>query len=223
MTEIADSATDDEAPRPDLPPVPWWGPVAAAAFVGLVVLGYIATAVAPRWAITNPEGLLALHARVRHLLLALANDITWWTYAGIAGARLALAFVVCHVIGRAYGDRVKYWFGRYLGVDRQSMTGLERGFDRADWIIVPFFVGSNIVAAITGIRGMTALRLGVLLTIGLVVRLVFWWAIAEIFEPQLDTVLDWIGRYQRPLLIVSGIAVVVGIAINMRRGRNFQL
>src|SRR5690606_11157034 len=58
-------------------PVPWWGFVGLVAFVALVVCGYIATGVAPTWATSNPEGLLALNARIRHLLLAIGGGIGW--------------------------------------------------------------------------------------------------------------------------------------------------
>ena len=83
-------------------PVPIWGFAAVAAFVALVVCGYVATAVAPTWANSNPEGLLALNARIRHLLLAVGGGIEWWPYLLVGGLRLALAFVVCHLIGRAF-------------------------------------------------------------------------------------------------------------------------
>lgn len=210
--------SDDEALPVDRP---WWAPLTLLAFVILVICGYFATALAPRWAITNPEGLLLLNSRVRHLLLALGNDIPWWSYAGIAGARLALAFVVCHLIGVAYGNTVLTWFGRYLGSSRESIDQVLSGFDRAEWFVVPFFVGSNIVAAITGIRRTDPRKLALLVLIGLAARLAFYWLIAQIFDTQIDQVLDFLARYQRPSLIVSVVLVVVVVAFNLRRGRGF--
>lgn len=201
---------------------PAWAPVTLAAFVALVVCSYVGTAVSTRWANTNPEGLLMLSSRVRHLLLV-AGNIPFWSYAGIAAVRLGLAFVVCHLVGRAYGPTVLVWFGRYLGVSAEQIQQTLQIFHRAEWFVIPFFVGSNIVAAISGISRVPALRLGVLLTIGLAVRVVFWWIVARIADDQVDSVLDFLGRYQTPALIASVVLTVAVVAFNIRRGRNFRL
>lgn len=201
---------------------PAWAPLTLIAFVSLVICGYIATAVAPNWALNHPEALLALHSRVRHLLLALDNGIAWWSYAVIAALRLSLAFVVCHLIGRAYRNDVLTWFGRYLGSTRESIDQMLGLFDRADWLIVPFFAGSNIVAAITGIRQMSPQRLATLLAIGLAARLAFWYWMAQVFSGQLGAISDFLGRYQTPAIIASVALVVVGVAVNLRRGRGFR-
>ena len=212
----------DEAVASDAP-VPVWGLVAVAAFVVLVVCGYVATGVAPRWANTNPEGLIALNARIRHLLLVVGGGISWWSYAVIAGLRLALAFVVCHLIGRAYGDRVLNWFGQYLGFSKETIVTMQAGFDKVDWLIVPWFAGSNIVAAITGIRRMHPVRLAVLLAVGIAARLALYWYIGKAFEDQIGEVLDFIGKYQWPLTALSIGLVVLSVGANLRRGRSFKL
>ncbi len=164
-----------------------------------------------------------LHARIRHLLLALGGDIGWVSYAVIGGLRLALAFVVCHLIGRAYGDDVLRWFGRYLGASGESMKSMMAVFDKADWIVVPWFVGSNIVAAITGIRKMRPRRLATLLAIGISARLAFYWWLAQMFDDELDSVLSFLDRYQRPALIGSAVLMALIVGLNLRRGRNFVL
>ena len=69
----------------------------------------------------------------------------------------------------------------------------------------------------------SARRLAVLLSIGLVVRLVFWWIVARIADEQIDTVLDFLNKYQTPALIVSVVLTVVFVGFNLRRGRNFEL
>lgn len=210
-----------EAEQVEEPPVPAWGWLALAAFVALVICGYVATSVAPSWANSNPEGLLALNARIRHLLLAVGGGIGWWEYVLIAGSRLALAFAVCHLIGRAYSERALHWFGRYLGYRREQIDSLIGSFDRVDWFIVPWFAGSNIVAAISGIRRMHPVRLAVFLTVGILARLALYWWLAKRFDSQLDSILDWIARWQWPLTIVSIVTVLATIALNVRRGRSF--
>lgn len=207
----------------DEPSPPWWGPVMLVAFVALVILSYIGTAVSTKWVNTDPEGLLMLSSRVRHLVGTAGGDIGFWPYFWIGGLRLALAFVVCHLIGRAYGRTVLMWFGRYLGVRAEQIKAMIDMFHRAEWFVIPFFAGSNVVAAISGITKVRPLRLGVLLTIGLVVRLVFWWQVARIADDQIDAVLDFLNTYQRPALIVSAVLTVAFVAFNVRRGRHFEL
>ena len=201
---------------------PWWGLLMVAAFVALVVCSNIGSSVAPRWANTNPEGLLLLSSRVRHLLLV-AGNIDFWSYALLASLRLGVAFLICHMVGRAYGKQVLIWFGRYLGVTSEQIHRTFEMFHRAEWFVVPFFVGSNIVAAISGISATSARRLAVLLPIGLAVRVVFWWAVARLADDQVDSVLDFLARYQRPALIVSVVLTVAFVGLNLRRGRDFEL
>jgi membrane protein DedA with SNARE-associated domain len=214
-----DGLIDDDAQ----PTRPWWAPITLVAFVTLVVCSYIGTAVSTKWVNTNPEGLLLLSSRVRHLVAVAGGDISFWAYFLIGFFRLALAFVVCHLIGRAYGRTVLIWFGKYLGVRAEQIHKIMEMFHHAEWFVIPFFAGSNIVAAISGISRVSARRLAVLLSIGLVVRLVFWWIVARIADEQIDTVLDFLNKYQTPALIVSVVLTVLFVAMNVRRGRNFEL
>ena len=202
---------------------PPWAPLTLVAFVALVACGWVATAVATTWVNTNPEGLIALHARVRHLLLVAGSDIEWWSFGLIAGARLALAYVVCHMIGRAYGRDVLVWFGKYLGASAKQIQDTLQMFHKAEWVVVPFFVGSNIVAAISGISKVPARRLVPLVTLGIVGRLALWWWVAQIADEQVDAVLDFLDTYQRPALIISIVLTVLVIGVNLRRGRDFRL
>jgi hypothetical protein len=55
------------------------------------------------------------------------------------------------------------------------------------------------------------------------VRVVFWWIIARIADDQVDSVLDFLAKYQRPALIASVVLTIVFVLFNLRRGRNFQL
>jgi membrane protein DedA with SNARE-associated domain len=218
---VADApVTDHLIPHAD--DRPWWAPLTLAGFVALVICSNVGTAVSTKWANTNPEGLLALSSRVRHLLLV-AGRIEWWSYSGIAALRLAAAFVVCHLIGRAYGRTVLIWFGKYLGVKAEQIQGILQLFHRAEWFVVPFFVGSNLVAAISGISRVSARRLAILIPIGLAVRLAFWWAIAKLADDQVDAVLEFLATYQTPALIISVVLTLLAIGWNMRRGRGFSL
>ncbi len=201
---------------------PRWAPITLAGFVCLVVLSNFGSAYAAKWVNTNPLRLLAFSSRIRHLFLV-AGTIDWWAYVGVAGLRLATAYVVCHLVGRAYGEDVLRWFGKYLGASSEGISSTLRMFDKADWIVVPWFVGSNIVAAVTGIRRMNPVRLATLLSIGILARLGLYWWLAHVFEDQRDDVLDFLSTYQKPALIISIVIAIVVVGLNLRRGRNFEL
>jgi hypothetical protein len=195
---------------------PKWGPVVIAAFVGLVVCSNVASAVWARWVETNPEGLIALSSRNRYLALTLAAGIPVAAYVVIATVRLSAAFVVCHLIGRAYRGQALNWFTRYLGVAPESLEAFQRGFERAQWVLIPFFAGSNIVAVISGVHRTPPVKLAGLLAVGIAGRLALMWWLARTFEEQLVDFLEWLQRYQ---WWAVGISVALVVLVNMRNFR----
>ncbi|MEM1333605.1 MAG: hypothetical protein AAGG08_09125 [Actinomycetota bacterium] len=198
--------------------VPWWGPLAIAGFVGLVVCTNIANAVWARWVSSDPEQLLLLSSRNRYLALTLAAGVSVVAYAAIAFVRIGAAFVVCHLIGRAYAEQAIGWFKKYLGFNDEAERGFHRGFDKAEWALIPFFAGSNIVAALTGVRRTPPVKLAGLLAIGIVARLSLMWWLARTFEDQLVDFLEWVARYQWWVVAASvGVVVLVNLK-NFRRG-----
>jgi len=197
---------------------PWWAPLTIVAFVGLVICGWVASSVAPSWVNEHPAGLLALSSRQRYLVGTAAGDIGVLPYVVIGATRLAAAFVVCHLAARAYRDDLLRLFTRYLGVTPEALDVYHKGLDKAEVVIIPFFVGSNIVAALTGIRKTPPIRLAILLAIGLAGRLALMWWLAQVFEEQIDDVLKFVGRYTVPFIIVSIALVVVVNVRNFRRG-----
>lgn len=198
------------------PLTPAWGPIVLGAFVLLVIATNVAGAFWARWIDTNPEALLALSSRNRYLALTLAAGVPVWAYAVISTARIALAFVVCHLIGRAYRTQALNWFTRYLGVTPQSLDAFQRGFEKAQWVAIPFFAGSNIVAVISGVHRTPPVRLAVLLGIGIAGRLTLFWWLARVFEAPLVDFLEWLQRYQ---WWVVGASIVLVLLVN---GRNLQ-
>jgi hypothetical protein len=192
---------------------PWWAPLTIVAFVGLVICTNVANAVWARWVDSNPEALLALSSRQRYLALSVPGGIGVVPYIAIGTVRLAAAFVVCHLAGRVYRDDLLRLFTRYLGLTPEALDAYHQALDRAEIVVIPFFVGSNIVAVLTGIRRTAPLRLGVLLAIGIAARLALIWWLAKVFEEPLVDVLGWVQRYQWWFVIVS---VILVIAINAR-------
>jgi len=103
-------------------------------------------------------------------------------------------------------------------VEPSALDSFRRGFERADWVVVPFFAGSNIVAALTGVQRMATARLVVLLSIGIVGRLALIHWLSHVFADELDAVLGWVQRYSWWLVGASVIAAVLLNTRNVRRG-----
>ena len=195
---------------------PTWGRYALAGFVALVAATNIAGIFWARLVEDSPTVLIALSSRNRYLALSLGADLPLISYWVIGPACIAAAFLICHAIGRAYRTTALSWFTRYLGVDQTSLDSFQRGFDRASIVIVPFFVGSNLVAALSGVRLMPLTRLVPLLAIGIVARLALIQWFAAIFDEELTTFLEWLQRYS---WWAVGASVVLVLLINTRNVR----
>lgn len=195
-----------------------WGPYALAAFAGLVVATNLAAAFWARWVDTAPAALLALSARNRYLALTLAAGVPVWQYVVISALRISAAFVVCHLIGRAYRTTALNWFTRYLGASAEGLDGFQRLYERAKWVVIPFFVGSNIIGVISGVQRTTARQLALLLAVGIAARLTLFWWLARVFEAPLVDFLGWLQRYQWWVVAGSVILVILVNSRNVRRG-----
>lgn len=196
---------------------PTWAPLTLAAFVGLVICTNIAGIWWARLIDSSPEQLLLLSSRNRYLALALGADVSLLAYWVIGPLRIATAFVVCHLIGRAYADDALSWFIKYLGVTPEALDGFNRSFAKAEWVVIPFFAGSNLVAALSGIHRTSWQRLAAFLAVGIAARLALIWWLARVFDEQLTDFLGWIQRYS---WWAVGISVVLVVLINVRNFRS---
>ncbi|MDQ3737877.1 MAG: hypothetical protein M3337_01750 [Actinomycetota bacterium] len=210
--------SDTAAVEPARSPRPAWAPLLLVGFAALVVCTNIANVVWARWIDQDPEAVMALSSRNRYLVLAIGSGISPAAYVAIAAVRLGVAFAVCHMLGRAYRDDAYRWFIKYLGMNTESIRSLEQGFSKAQWVLVPFFVGSNIVAVITGVERTPPARLIALFGVGLAGRLALIWWLANVFEEPLTDFLEFVARYQWWVIIGSIVLVVAVNARNMRRG-----
>lgn len=199
---------------------PRWAPLTLVAFVGLVICTNIANATWVR--LTNvdnprPELLLMLSSRNRYLAFALGSDVSVPAYAVIGFLRIAIAFAVCHLIGRAYAGEAIGWFKKYLGFNDEAERTFDRGFEKAEWLLIPIFAGSNIVGVLTGVRNTPRAKLVTLLSIGIGGRLLMMWWLARFFEDELQSFLDFTTRYQWWVLAGSILLVVLVNLKNFRR------
>jgi membrane protein DedA with SNARE-associated domain len=195
---------------------PSWAPLTLAGFVVLVVCSNVAGATWAKLVDSSPEALLLLSSRNRYLVLALGADVPSWAYWGIGFTRIAAAFAVCHLIGRAYSTTALTWFVKYLGVTPEALEQFGRAYARAEWFIVPFFAGSNLIAALSGIHQTPPRRLAVLLSIGILARLALIWWLSQLFDDELERMVGWSQRYSWWLL---GISVAVVLLVNVRNFR----
>lgn len=195
---------------------PPWAPFTLAAFVALVVCTNIAGAMWARLLVSSPEGLLMLSSRNRYLVLALGADVSTLVYWVVGTVRIGLAFVVCHLIGRAYADQALGWFIKYLGVTPEALEQFNRGFAKAEWVIIPIFAGSNLVAALSGVHRTPIRRMLGLLLAGILARLALIWWLAQVFEQELEDFVGWLQKYS---WWAVGISVALVLLVNMRNLR----
>lgn len=212
----ADSTLAAEAPAHV---VPRHGPIWIVSFVILLVAANLGTVFWTKLVDDHPGALLALSSRNRHLVLTVPTDLHWTAWAAIGAARLTLSAVVCHLLGRAYGDRALRWFWRYLGMPPEQVTKFENSFARAEWFVVPFFVGSNIVWVLSGASRTKWRRLAPMAAVGIAARLALLRWLSSAFESQLRSVIDFTTDYQL-WFILGGIVVVLLTQVrNFRSGR----
>jgi hypothetical protein len=205
-------ATVDEHVRPT------WAPLTLVAFVALVICSNVAGATWAKLLGSSPTALLALSSRNRYLVLSLGADVPMLSYWVIGGLRIAAAFLVCHLIGRAYAHDALGWFTKYLGVTHEALDSFNRGFAKAEWVVIPFFAGSNIVAAISGVHRTPLPRLIGLLAFGIIARLALIWWLSSLFQEELESFVTWLQRYTWWLIGLSVVAVVIVNIRNFRRG-----
>jgi membrane protein DedA with SNARE-associated domain len=211
------TTTADEVIEPHQRPS--YGPFLLVAFIGLVVCTNIANVVYANWVNTRPEQLIMLSSRNRYLILAVGGDISPLAYVVIASVRLTLAAVVCHFLGRAYGDQALRLFSRFLGMTPEAVDRFEQQYRAAEWVLIPFFVGSNIVFVLSGTVKTRWRRIVPLLLVGLAGRLALLWWLAKQFESEVQSVTDFLQRWQYPIIIGSIALVVITNVANFRRGR----
>ncbi len=199
-------------------PTPRSGPFWVVGFVVLVVCSNVAAASWARLAKPHPLGLLWLSSRNRFLVItAPSSHVVPWALVG--AARLFVAAIVCHMIGRCYGDRALRWFWRFLGMPPEQVAKFEQQIAKAEWFVVPFFVGSNIVWALTGAAGTSWKRLAPMFAIGAAARLALLWWLADAFRSQLTSFITWTSRYQWWIIGGSVVFVVLANVRNFRAGR----
>jgi membrane protein DedA with SNARE-associated domain len=162
----------------------------------LIVASNIGTILSATLVNDHPVALIALSARIRHLLLAVAAGIDPLPYFLVGFARLMVPAAAFYLLGRWYGDAGLRWLEKQAGGLPPTIRWVEKAFVRVKEPIVILMPGSNIVCLLAGASKMTPRMYGALATIGILGRLVVFWFLGKALEEPLGVVLDWIQRYQ---------------------------
>jgi membrane protein DedA with SNARE-associated domain len=180
----------------------------------LIVASNVGTILSATLVRDHPVALLALSARNRHLLLTVAAGIGAVPYVVVSFARLVAPAVAFYLLGRWYGDRGLRWLERQAGGTPASIRWVEKGFDRAAIPILFLMPGSNLVCLLAGARQMTSRTFAAVLATGILVRLAFFWFMGKAFQDPLQSLLDWLTRYQ---WWVAGAFFFLTVAQSFRR------
>jgi membrane protein DedA with SNARE-associated domain len=180
----------------------------------LIVASNLGTILSASLVRDHPVALLALSARNRHLLLTVAAGIGAVPYVMVSFARLVAPAVPFYLLGRWYGDRGLRWLERQAGGTPATIRWVEKGFDRAAVPLLFLMPGSNLVCLLAGSRRMAARTFAVVLATGILVRLAFFWFVGKAFQDPLETVLDWLTKYQ---WWIAGAFLLLTIAQSFRR------
>jgi membrane protein DedA with SNARE-associated domain len=169
------------------------GVLAAAAV--LYATGTFGSNIAPAWIEERPEVVLALSSRNRNLLFAVPN-VEPIAYALIGFTRLFVVAMVLYYVGAWFGSRALAWTERQVGELPAIYRWFQTGIDRAGWAFVVLMPGSNLVCMMAGHRRMPIGRFVPLLATGVALKLTALWAGGKLLEDELESILDFIGKYQ---------------------------
>lgn len=194
--------TDAVAPIP-APPIhvsPW---ARRAILIGSSVffaIGTFGSNVGPAWVDEHPAAVLALSSRNRNLF-ASVPFIDPLPYALIGFTRVFAAGMVLFFLGRWYGERAIGWTEKRAGEMPALYRWFAKAIDRAGWLIIILFCGSNLVWMMAGHRRIPAKKFAPLLAIGIAIRLAIMWAGGKAFEDQIRSFLRWMEDYQWHVVI----------------------
>lgn len=217
MSETTEPAAPDTAMTArDLPAVSVTARRAVLIASGLLfAAGTFGSNIGPAWVDEHPAVVLALSSRNRNLFAAVPF-IDPLPYAVIGFIRILVAGMVLFLLGRWYGERAIGWTEKQVGEMPPIYRWFARAIDRAGWLVVIVFSGSNLVWLMAGHRRMNPARFGVLLAVGVALKLGVLWAGGKVFEDQIRSFLNWMESYQ---WYVVGALFALSFAQSARKAR----
>jgi len=197
--------SDAEAPQP-IPPASALARRAILIASGLLfAIGTFGSNVGPAWIDERPAVVLALSSRNRNLF-ASVPFIDPLPYALIGFTRVFVAGIVLFYLGRWYGDRALGWTEKQVGELPALYRWFAKAMDKAGWLVIILFCGSNLVWMMAGNRRIAPRKYAFFLAIGIAIRLAILWAGGKAFEDQIRSFLKWMEDYQ--WYVVGGLFAV---------------
>jgi membrane protein DedA with SNARE-associated domain len=194
-------------------PLPWL----ITPIVVLSLMGTVSDILGPNLIVEHPQLQMFLNPRNRYMILAAATvEIVPFFLIGFL--RLTLSDPIGFVLGRQYGDAALKWAGDKMGDGGRFIGRLERFFGKAAPVII--LIAPNLyMCLLAGASGMKV-RLFIALNVtGTIGRLVLFRAVGHAFRDELLDFVDWIGRNQKWLILVSFAVVAVQMGRARRRGQ----
>jgi membrane protein DedA with SNARE-associated domain len=179
-------------------------------YVALIVAGYVGDIFGPNLINSHPLLQMFLNPRNRYLLLASPNvDVVPFFVVGFF--RLVLTDPIGFVIGWQYGDAAIAWAERQTGAESSgTIKTIQRWFNKAAHLVI--FIAPSFFWCILAGAARMRVRVFVALNVtGTVARLVLFRVAGDAFRDELETVLEWIQRYQLPLIGLSAVLVLVQV------------
>jgi len=186
--------------------------------IALVVAGYVSAGLLSFLLSEHPLVFIGLSSTNRNLALASA-DLSAWTFYLVGFLRLLAPDPLFFLLGRWYGDGAVRWMERKSPSYGQLVRQLEQWFEKARYVMV-VVAPNNPVCLFAGASTMTWSSFLVANVIGTIGRLILIRAFSSVFKDLLGPIRDFIGTYQKPLLVVSILAVGLTIWSERRAGRN---
>jgi membrane protein DedA with SNARE-associated domain len=216
LSEPADVAPETTGLPARVPPGRHTLKLLVAPIILLVIASNVGDALATTLATTNPLALVALNARSRNLVLV-TNELDAFSYYTVATLRLLISDPLFFLLGYWYGDAAVHWMEKRTRTFGDTLRQIERWFGKAAYPLV-FLMPNNYICLFAGAAGMSVVGFFVANITGTLVRLYLIRRVGEAFEAPIDGVLDFLGEYRIPLLVLSIVLVGVFSLIELRRG-----
>ena len=208
---MADQAEEAAEERKRIP-LPWL----ITPIVIMSLAGTLADIFAAALVKHHPLVQMFFNPRNRYLLLA-APQVDLVPFFVVGFFRLVLTDPIGYVLGRQYGEAALKWAGEKMGDDGRFIGKVERVFGKAAPIII--LIAPNLYMCIlAGASRMKVRTFVAMNVIGSIGRLIIFRIAGDAFRDELLTLVDWITRNQKWLILVSFVVVAIQSVRSRQRG-----